>query len=300
MRDTSGRIVLSLAAAALVGGPFFSLVVAPRLGRLPVEFRDRQVSEGTGVYLDDDRGFSVVGPVRLRNIHDLRGLPESSSSDIAVWVARDRFVDLDHGREVDSATARYALDRTTARSVACCGADQGRDGALVQAFPRHTDRTSYPWWDASAERAFVARFVREESLHGLRLYRFHVSVAPTMINRVAVPPAALGRSGTADVELDWWYRSETDLWVEPATGVIVKGSQQADQWLANSKGSRRLTVATTDLVDTADTVSTNIRRSAEDRSALHAREAWPLVLGPLIAVMLVAVNATREAELART
>jgi hypothetical protein len=115
-----------------------------------------------------------------------------------------------------------------------------------------------------------------------------------VINRVALPAEAIGRSSSADVELDWWYRSVTDLWVEPATGVIVKGSQGADQWLANGEGARRLTVATTSLVDTPKTVAGNLELSAERRNALIARNVWPFVLGPLIAVLLVALDAVRE------
>ncbi|MFN2589325.1 MAG: porin PorA family protein, partial [Actinomycetota bacterium] len=173
-------------------------------------------------------------------------------------------------------------------------------GALTQAFPVGTGRRPYPWWDANARRAFVARFLRTEVLRGVTVYRFRVSVPSVRIDRVAVPASAVDESGSRPIALDWWYRSETDLWVEPASGVIVKGSQIADQWLANRAGKRRLTVATTELEDTPATVASNLRHAGLRRDALRARAIWPILLGPLVGVMVLAVGMVRSAGLART
>ena len=286
--------VLSLAVAALIGGPAFSLIAAPRLARLPADIHDRQVAEGSGVYLDPDRRFRVVGPVRLRNVHVLRGEPAAATSGVAVWDTHDQFFDLDHDRKLDDTTARYALDRRTARAVRCCGIEADRKGALVQAFPVGTEKASYPWWDATAERATVARFVGVAQLNGLPVLRFQVAVAPVVIDHVELPPEALHRTGSSPIPLDWWYRSDTTLWVEPVSGVIVKGSQEADQWLANRAGARRLTVATTSLVDTPRTVERNVRYASQLRAPIQARGGWPLVVGPLMALVAVAATLVRS------
>jgi hypothetical protein len=300
MHRTVRTAMLSLAAVALVGGPAYRVGVAPRLARLPVDIHQRQVAEGSGVYLDPDRRFQVFGPVRLRNVHELRGIPGAGTSSVAVWSTHDQFFDLDRKRKLDDSTARYALDRRTARAVNCCGTDQDRHGSLAQAFPLGTRQTSYPWWDGTAERSYVARFVGAASLQGIRLYRFRVSVAPIVIDRITLPPEALDRSGSSPVPLDWWYRSQTDLLVEPASGVIVKGSQVADQWLANRAGARRLTVATTSLVDTPQTIDRNLRVASDLRASLIARTVWPVVLGPLLALALVAAVLVRSELSART
>ena len=300
MHRVARTTVLSMAVAALIGGPLYSMVAAPRLARVPTDIHQRQVADGSGVYLDPDRRFRVFGPVRLRNIHELRGVPSKSSSSVAVWSAHDRFFDLDRDRKLDDSTATYALDRGTARAVNCCGTDQDRQGTLVQAFPLGTRTTSYPWWDGTAERAYVARFVGTAGLQGVSLYRFRITVAPVIIDRIELPPEALHRSGSTPVPLDWWYRSDTDLLVEPTSGVIVRGSQVADQWLANKAGARRLTVATTSLTDTSQTVARNLRYAGELRASLDARKVWPWLVGPLLALALVAAGLVRSELSART
>ena len=135
VRRIARRIVLSLGLVSLVGGPLFSLFAAPRMAGLPYDLPSRQVAQGSGVYLDPSRGYQVIGPVRLRNVHELVPGGDGRRSGVVVWTARDRTTDLDHHRKVNEATATYVLDRRTARSVACCGSDTDRHGSLVQAFP---------------------------------------------------------------------------------------------------------------------------------------------------------------------
>src|SRR5205823_7489545 len=95
------------------------------------------------------------------------------------------------------------------------------------------------------------------------------------------------------VSLDWWYRSSTDLLVDPPTGIIVDGSQRANQWLADGRGVRRLTVATTRLADDPETVRQHLALAAGYRRALAALRLWPLLVGPLLALALIAVAVVR-------
>ncbi|HJP65357.1 MAG TPA: porin PorA family protein [Actinomycetota bacterium] len=284
------RLLITLGVAAFLGGPLYGLALAPRWDVVPSDLPRQQVAAGRGVYLAPTRGYRVIGPVGLRNIH--RVALESEAAAL-VLVARDRTDDLDHRREVDHSTTTYALDPHTARSVMCCGAETDRQGALAQAFPPRTKAESYPWWDGTAQRVVMARFAGEAMLDGRHVYRFDVRVPPIAIDRVAVPRAAVGSDVDGQVALDWWYTSTTRLLVEPASGVIVRGTQSADQWLADGSGTRRLTVATTSFTDTPATVRANLAVADRARSLQQARRTWPLVVGPLLAVALLACVAVR-------
>ncbi len=245
------------------------------------------------MYLDPDRGFRVVGPVALRNIHEVKGDPSSSSSSVVVWNAVDRTVDLDHHRRLDMATSRYALDRRSATGVNCCGADQNRAGSLAQTFPIGTRAATYTWWDGTAGRGFPAKFAGETTAGDLTVYRFRVTVPPLIIDRLDLPREAIGEPGSGPIRLNWWYRSDTDLLVEPATGVIVEGSQVAYQWLADVAGRTKRTVAVTDLADTPATVARNIELAVGYRRALDALRLWPVLLGPMVAMVLFAAAGAR-------
>lgn len=293
MRKLIGRLLVPAGLMALVGGPLFGLFAGARLVKLPVGVSARQVSEGRGMYLDPDRGFREVGPVALRNIHEVEGDEASSSSSVVVWNAVDRTFDLDHDRRLDMSTSRYVLDRRSAEGVDCCGADQKRAGALAQTFPVGTKAVTYTWWDGTAARGFPAVFDGETMVDDLTVYRFKVTVPPLIIDRLDLPREAVGETGSGLIRLNWWYRSDTDLLVEPSTGMIVEGSQEAHQWLADAAGQPRRTVAVTNLADTPATVARNIEMTEGYRRALDALRLWPVLLGPLVAMGLFAAAAAR-------
>ena len=179
--------------------------------------------------------------------------------------------------------------------MACCRVGRDRHGALTQAFPPNTKATAYPWWDDTADRVETAAFGGTTNLGGISVYRFDVLVPPVAIDHVDVPAKAAGEAGAGPVSLDWWYRSRTDLLVDPVSGIILKGRQVADQWLADATGTRRLTVATTSLTDTPSTVAANMQLAAAARRPIQARSSWPFLLAPLVAVVLLAAAEAREA-----
>jgi hypothetical protein len=293
VRQLIGRLLVPAGLVALVGGPAFGLFAGARLVKLPVDVSARQVSEGRGMYLDPERDFRVVGPVGLRSIHEVRGDPEAGSSSVAVWNAVDRTFDLDHDRLLPMTSTRYVLDRRSAAGVTCCGVKEQWDGSLLQTFPIGTERVTYRWWDGTAERVVEAKFDAESVVDDLKVYRFTVTVPPLIIDRLDLPREAVGEEGSGPIRLNWWYRSDTELLVEPATGVIVEGSQVAYQWLSDPAGRLKRTVAVTDLTDTPDTVARNVSMAEGYRRALDAVRLWPVLLGPLVAMGLFAAAAAR-------
>ena len=54
-------------------------------------------------------------------------------------------------------------------------------------------------------------------------------------NKLTLPAAKWGvPGGTLPVTMTRWYTNVRDLWVEPETGVIVKGQEQLHQYYARN------------------------------------------------------------------
>ena len=56
---------------------------------LPLDLYSRNISDGTGTYLDAGKGFVDVGPVKLIDDHVVKGDISAGSPDVAVWDSFD-------------------------------------------------------------------------------------------------------------------------------------------------------------------------------------------------------------------
>jgi hypothetical protein len=83
---------------------------------------------------------------------------------------------------------------------------------LGYTFGIDTAKRSYPYFDTVALKAYPMNYQATEKIEGLSLYRF-VQVVPSTPIKI-------------DNLLAGTYTSTTTVWVQPTTGVIVKGAQQ--------------------------------------------------------------------------
>ncbi len=253
MRRTSGVALVALGLVLVFLSPLAAFYITPRVRKLPLDVYDRNVSDGTGTYLNGSK-LVDVGPAKLRDITIIRGDVKGGSPSVAVWDAFDSTIDIQNHHELSYSIDRYTLDRRTGVAVKCCGQNRDRTGSLTLTFPFGTKKRDYWWWDQNSERAYPIRFQGVTKRDGLTVYHFHQHVAPEVINHLTLPGKVVGLPDQPSVKLDWWYTSDTDVLVEPTTGAPVRGSQVADQWLADASGTRRLTIATTDISQNEATV----------------------------------------------
>ena len=285
MRRTFGYVLVSIGLLLVFLAPLSRLYILPRVKKLPTDYYYRAVSDGTGSYLSPSARFKVIGPVKLQDVHVVKGDVDSSSADVAVWDSFDSTFDVENGHQLSVAVDRYTFDRKTALSVDCCGQNENRTGNLTLLFPIGAEKRSYPFWDSTAGQAFPMDYQGKEELAGLTVYRYHQHGGPIVINHLKLGGKLVG-SPEPQVDLDWWYVVDTDVWVEPLTGAIIKGSQKADQWLALG-GERKLTIATTDFTQSDATVQGIADFVKPHRDQLVIVQFYLPVFGPFAALALV-------------
>ena len=88
-------------------------------------------------------------------------------------------------------------------------------------------------------------FVQESELEGLTVFEFEQVIEPTKIAELDVPGDLIG-SDEASVQVDRFYSNVRHVWVEPLSGVIVRGTENQLSTLRDG-GEDVLTITEVDL-----------------------------------------------------
>jgi len=152
-------------------------------------------------------------------------------------------------------------------------------------FPFNVQKQTYQFWDGDVSRAVPIEFVREENLFGTNTYVFQQAIPTAKVTSRPVPAAIFDATG-ADVQADVMYGNTRTLWVEPATGVIVKGQEVLDRSLVSDLGTVYTTKGTigyneATVKDNAETWGSKGRLLAFVRDSL---KPVGLAVGALLAI----------------
>jgi uncharacterized membrane protein len=280
---------------------FFSLLLRfyayPRLQKAPLDQYSQPVAEGTGTYFNQSQLKEVTS--QLQNIRTVKGDVKAGNEDTAVWDSFQVTKDLGDGGVIDAIQERIALDRVTAQSRNCCG-DQPRHEGLTLKFPFNTKKTSYLFWDSRAKRAFPASFVGTDRIDGVDVYRFEQHFSGVPLQRIDVGGAQAGQPDQVTVPATLMYANDRTLWVEPRTGIIVKGSENQTQILQTADGRPVLT----GFRGTLTWDDATVRKMADDAKTAASQLRMlqtilpisALVLGLALIVLGVALLARRPAS----
>ena len=244
MRRTSGLVLVGLGAFFVTAALMLRFFVLPNLLVTPIDQFAESFARGTGTVfnpstLEEETGVDLVAH------RTLRGDVAASSKDVGVW---DQSLLLEReatGELVNAYTDRVAWDRKTAEAVNCCG--EAVDGEPVKhvglsyKFPFNTEKTTYQFFDVTSRKAFPMRYQASEELQGLTVYRFEQVVDPQRIGESDVPGSLVG-SDEATVTAPRYYDNVRTVWVEPLSGVIVKGAEQQHQVFRDEAGADAVTL----------------------------------------------------------
>jgi hypothetical protein len=164
---------------------------------------------------------------------------------------------------------RAPADRKTALAVNGEKYGENIDGApvkhvgLTYKWPFHAKKTTYKFFDVNSKLSPDARFIGTDKVKGLKTYKYEA-----VIDKVPLEVAA----GVPGV-----YSDTRTVWVEPRTGVIVKGTQH--QVRTTDTGT---TVFEADLVFTDETMDHQAKLAKDGLSKLRLLT----VIGPLILLLL--------------
>ena len=266
---------------------FFALVervyAYPRLKKAPLDQYSQPVATGTGNYFNrsPDKLREIAG-AQLKNVRTVRGDVKAGSDEVAVWDSFNSTVDTADQGVITATQERIALDRVTAQSVQCCGENPRHQGLTLK-FPFDTRKSTYQFWDAPAGRALPAAFTRTERINGVSVYRFEQRIDQLDIGDQDIPGTLAGEPDTPSVQTDVIYSNVKTLWVEPATGIIVKAQQDVTQVLRTPGGEQVLTLIDAVLTYDEATVDANADDATEGVNQLR-------ILGTILPVAALALG----------
>ncbi len=313
MRRVFGAVALVVGVTLLVLGAVSRPLIYDRLATVSLDQRSTSVSEGQNMATlrvwSDDAGkshFDQLSDVTVRSTRQVVGIPgmvpEDQIDTTAVWqtgVTSEAvgIGPLTYSEELVTFDRKTGLTTGDDRDVRSAGdlADPDKmvpvtHEGLFYKFPFAVQKTTYPWWDGDLAQAVDISFVREEELYGTNTYVFQQVIPPTEVPPARTVPAAVFGGTGDDVQATVSYGNTRTLWIEPNTGVIIKGQEQVDKALISTTG----TVATTK--GTIGYSDETVRDNAETWGSkgrllgfLGGAFMWVGIIGGLLLITLGAV-----------
>jgi hypothetical protein len=235
-----GYVLVFVGLFLLFFGLFERFYAYPRLKKAPLDQESAPVAVGTGTYFNrSPEKLREITGAQLKNVRTVKGDPKAGTEEVAVWDSFVSTVDLADGGVITATQERIALDRVTAQSVNCCGENPRHQGLTLK-FPFDTKKQSYQFWDGPAGRALPAVYTREETIQGVKVYRFEQRIDRLTLGSQEIPGSLAGDPSAASVQTNIVYSNVKTIWVEPATGIIVKGQQAVSQVLESTTGGGKV------------------------------------------------------------
>lgn len=127
----------------------------------------------------------------------------------------------------------YGIDPKTGKHVAGFG-DANRDGYLFA--PQHLKKGEpFTYWHINYDGPAQMKFVREENLLGLLVYRYETDYSSVRINQTKNLTNLPGVGVTRGIELE----PRLQIWIEPMTGHMVKYQDDTTAYYYDLKTSTR-------------------------------------------------------------
>ncbi|WP_024795691.1 DUF3068 domain-containing protein [Tomitella biformata] len=201
-----------------------------------------------------------------------------------------------------------------------------REG-LQYKFPFNVDKdTQYQYFDLTARTTLPIDYVGDEEISGLKVYHYTQEVgpidlsvvAPSASNKLTVPAAALGIQAEApapapeapaegaaadgapaaeaaepEVEVRRFYTNTRDLYVDPLTGVIVKGVEQIDQYFAQTADAPERIIALSVSPETGlgfdqETIDYQVKQAKDGADKIDLlTKTLPLIMGIVGLLMIL-------------
>jgi hypothetical protein len=261
---------LGLGVFLIVLAPMLRWYAAPRLALAPLDQYSKTVSTAPGASYFDLSVLKVQTGQDLTATRQVRGDVKAGNGSTAVW---DVFVSVENpSRNVISANLdRVAFDRHTSEAVNCC--KEAIDGKPVKhegisyKFPFGAEQKTYQYFDTTLRKATPMRYSGTTQVGGLTVYRYVQTIPPTQVAQLQVPGSLVGSTEPA-VTAGQYYSNVRTVWVEPTTGVIVKGQEKQLSTLRDSSGQDKLTLTQATLTFTPKTVAEQAKTAKDGKAQI--------------------------------
>lgn len=293
MRRAVGAVVLALGSFLVVAAILLPTYVAGNLVKTPLDQYTVSVATSDNATVFDVATLTEQQNVPVEATRTVRADPEKSTDDVVVFDAFLVLEDTRDGKQITFTSDRVGLDRRTAeaqRGFDAAVDDQETDHeGLIYKWPFDAEKKSYQYFDTTTRKAYEAKYVASEDVNGLEAYKYEMEVPATKIGDLEVPGELVG-STEAAVKADRYYSNTRTVWVEPKTGVVLKGQEKQSQTLRDAAGADKVTLFAATLTFDDQTVNEAVSVAKDSISQINlVHTVAPLVLG-VLGVLLILVG----------
>jgi Porin PorA len=310
--------IMGLGAALLIAALLLTTYTKSRITKIPLDLDATLVSDGTGTAFDPASlsapKFEVGKNVPVSQQQQI-SVEAPSNADVVTLQVGTTLRRTDKQQDTGLLLAlvdTVTLDRNTAMAVSSESNPGGavqkprtmeddqpptnialpHDG-LAYRFPFDTEKKTYPFFDAIAQKAFDANYDGEEDVNGLTTYRFTQNVGFDADGKLVEPvkyaslydddedsqvTATAGMWGLPDnpdeqITMTRYYAAQRTFWVDPVSGTIVKSKERAHQYYAREALKPEVTFVEYTVTSNEQTVESQVAaaRDERDRVALWGR-----------------------------
>jgi hypothetical protein len=252
MRRTVAIALVAVGTTLLVLGLGLKFWAYPRLATVPLDQKSTTVSTGENmaVLVIRAEGVRVARGVTVTSTRQVdgnaRAALDKGGDDEAFWETSVESVATGIG-VLSQTKEGVSFDRFTGQATNCCGdylstvravgdSFESTDApvthkGLFYKFPFDTQKDDYPFWDGDLKDAPNAAYAATETIEGLSTYKFVQRIPDTTLEQRDVPASLFQPGQAGNVTADLVYTNTRTLWVEPNTGVIIKGQEEVDKRL---------------------------------------------------------------------
>lgn len=270
MRRGVGLVLIALGAFLVTLAPLARFWIAGQLAAFPLDQYSQATLEAQNAKYFSQSRVRMMNNVTIRATNTIRGDVTAGNNERAVWDQYTWVEDVTNNLPVQQSFRRVAFDRRDGHIINCCDEKIDTDTSVRQSglafvFPMGTEKKDYPFYDTTLRRTVPMRFVGEEKLRGLDVYRFEQRVPATKTETREVPGSLVGEPDKPSVQADMYVEAVRTYWVEPTVGSPVNINDSRRQTF-RVNGVERATVFLADLKFTEKTM-TNAMQTAKDGKA---------------------------------
>ncbi len=243
LRKIIGPILIGLGAFLLVVAVLAVTWLPGAVKKTPLDVNQKTLLSGEVQRLEGD-ALSAPKPINVVSLSQTD--TDESTDDVVLWrtgacvvVNEDgnapECVDGKDPRLVSATEDVFATDRVTAEAVPDfknLPPDAVPHEGLVNKWPFDSEKKDYVYWESTLEKGVPAVFDRTDSIKGIDVYVYTITVADEPIEILD------GAMGT--------YDQKVEIWVEPLTGAIQQQTQDQQRYLEDGTQVLNLQVGFTD------------------------------------------------------
>lgn len=311
-------VVIVIGVILVIMAPVWKWAIGPQFVKIPNNLDTTSEYEGTLKIYADPQSMSLYPPgqeqvQKLKITRNDKAIPSRSSSSVILVEEKGVVKDASTGKVLQLGWDKfYALDSKTAQNVSGHGSDNNRTGLTVL-FPIGTQKNEYLFWDDDTGKTGAAKFVKEETIEGVKhksvkVLVFDVKGTP---DKMSKPPLGLPAelpgsviktilgnpampiSDTMMLPIDYFKKTDARIVAEPKTGSIVDVPRYREEYYVNTALApppNYLTLATLDYAQTRLNVKMVVDDSAKYFGMLDLNAMWLPLIFLVVGLILIVIG----------